>query len=328
VSSFFHSPATSFAGWRDANGSPDPGLPSEGALKRGSKALIFGAYKWLGVMRLQEAWRARTRPPFMTIILFHRVTDLVPQDGLTVGTRLFRDFCRLMKSRYHVVRLGEINRVLRSGEAPPRRTVAITFDDCYADNLAAARVLHEHGLPATFFIPTQFVETAIRFPWDSHLPPMPNLTWKDVRQMADWGHDIGSHSVSHADFGKLDDSEALKELAESRAVLEDRVGRAVTWFAFPFGGRANFRVEQIPLVARAGYEGCVSAIGGPIEMAMRGQVLPREAVPPFRNLPQFELHINRCLDWLYRLKRRFRSASASPHQPLHQPDASARGVPR
>ena len=44
--------------------------------------------------------------------------------------------------------------------------MAITFDDCYRDNLFAARVLAEHGLPATFFIPTKYVGTDQVFPWD------------------------------------------------------------------------------------------------------------------------------------------------------------------
>ena len=47
---------------------------------------------------------------------------------------------------------------VRSGRLP-RRAVAVTFDDCYRDYLAAARVLAEHGLPACFFIPTGYVGT-------------------------------------------------------------------------------------------------------------------------------------------------------------------------
>lgn len=303
MSSFFNLLATSFE--RPHEALTHPAEIGEGTFKRASKTLLLGAYKRLGFMRLQEAVCARIRPPHMTILLFHRVTDQISPDGLTVGTRWFRDFCRLMKSQYHVVSLDDINRVLRSGQAPKRRTLAITFDDCYADNLDAARLLQEHGLPATFFIPTQYVETPLRFPWDSHLPSMPNLTWNDVRNIAALGHDIGSHTVSHADFGKLSDADAMRELVDSRAILEEQIGRQVKWFAFPFGGRSNFRPEQILLVTRAGYQGCVSAMHGVVDMNMLGQVLPREAVPYFHNLTQLELHINRCLDWLYGIKRCF-----------------------
>jgi peptidoglycan/xylan/chitin deacetylase (PgdA/CDA1 family) len=304
VSTLFNFPAMLFERWNDVNRSTYPTPPREGVAKRTAKALILGAYKHSGLMRLQEAVRSSTQPPYMTILLFHRVTDQISPDGLTVGTSWFRDFCRLMQANYHVVTLGDMNDLLKSGQAPRRRTVAITFDDCYADNLHAARLLHEHGLPATFFVPTQYVETHLRFPWDQHLPSMPNLTWNDIRHIASLGHDIGSHTVSHADLAKLDDADALKELVDSRAVLEEQLARPVKWFAFPFGSQANFRREQKDLVARAGFEGSVSAIGGTVEMNMLGQVWPREAVPCFRNLTQLELHINRCLDWVYRLKRR------------------------
>ena len=300
----FQLPKSPYERWPDVSITLYPAPPTEGAIKRFSKAFLLGAYKRLGFMRLQESVCARLRPPHMTILLFHRVTDQISPDGLTVGTGWFRDFCRLVKSSYNVVSLGELNRLLKTSETPPPRTLAITFDDCYADNLIAARVLHEYQLPATFFIPTQYVDTSLRFPWDQHLPPMPNLTWADLRQMADWGHEIGSHTVSHANFSKLDEAEALRELIDSRRTLEEKVGRPVKWFAFPFGGKSNFRPDQVSLVRQAGYEGSVSAVGGAVEMTMYGQVLPREAVPFFRNLTQLELHINRCLDWVYRFKRR------------------------
>lgn len=283
--------------------SKPPASTNERAFKHAFKALVLGAYKRLGLMRLQEAVRGCIRPPHMTILLFHRVTDQIPPDGLTVSRGWFRDFCRLMKTSYHVVSLDEINRILRSGQAPPRRTVAITFDDCYADNLEAARIMHEHGLPATFFVPTRYVDTDLRFPWDGHLPPMPNLTWNDLRQMVTWGHHIGSHTVSHPDLAQLDEASALKELVDSRTVIEEQIGRPVKWFAFPFGDQENFRTDQAPLVTRAGYEGFVSAISGAAEATIPGQALPREAVPYFRNLTHLELHINRCLNWYYRVKR-------------------------
>lgn len=280
---------------------PDP--KADGPIWSTCRAALLGTYKNLGLMRLHETLRASWATPYMTIFLFHRVTDAIPPDGLTVSTAWFRDFCRLMKASYHVETLGETMRILAAGETPRRRTVTITFDDSYADNFEAARVLHEHGLPATFFIPTQYVETTLRYPWDAHLPPLPNLTWAEIRQMVQWGHDIGSHSVSHPNFRELGDAAALKELIDSRAVLQERLDRPIDWFAFPFGASANFRPEQAQLVAQAGYKGSFSAIHGFIEKGMTEPILPREAVPYFRNLTHLEMHINRCLDGLYRVKR-------------------------
>ena len=87
-------------------------------------------------------------------------------------------------------------------------------------------------------------------------------------------------------------------------MLEDRLGRPVRHFAYPFGSRDHLRSEQLPIVYDVGYEGCVSAVHGFVEPGMRGEILPRAAVPNFRNMAHLEVHIHRCLDWIYRLKRR------------------------
>jgi hypothetical protein len=91
VSTHDQLPTTFFERWSDVNLSAHPAPHEEGPAKRAAKALILGAYKHLGLMRLQETVRASTRPPYMTILLFHRVTDQISPDGLTVGTSWFRD---------------------------------------------------------------------------------------------------------------------------------------------------------------------------------------------------------------------------------------------
>src|SRR2546426_5283424 len=105
-----------------------------------AKSTVFGLYKYSGVMGAQERLAYWTGERFMTIVLFHRVTDEIPLDGLTVTTAWFRGFCALMRDHFHVVSLAEMHRMLRAGETPSMRTVAITFDDCYRDNLFAAHV--------------------------------------------------------------------------------------------------------------------------------------------------------------------------------------------
>jgi hypothetical protein len=117
-----------------------------------------------------EAYRRCTGQASMVVVLFHRVTDEIPEDGLTVGTARFRSICRMLRDRFHVVPLAEVFRLIRSGEPIPPRTAAITFDDSYRDNLEAAHVLSTYGLPATFFIPTAYVGTDLVYDWDRELP--------------------------------------------------------------------------------------------------------------------------------------------------------------
>lgn len=273
-------------------------------MKTLAKSTLCAAYKYSGAMRAQEAMARWTGRSFSAVLLFHRVTDLIPPDGLTVETSMFRSLCKMLARDFHVVPLSEVVRMTRSGESPPRRTVAITFDDCYQDNLGAARILNEHGLPASFFIPTAYVGTDHVFEWDQGLTPMPNLTWDEVREMSKLGHEIGSHTVHHVDMAKAAPDLARTELLESKRTLEDRLGKAVRHFAYPFGGRQNFRPDYLKLVSETGYDACFSGYGGFITHDLWGQVLPREPVPYFRSLLNFELHLAGCLDWWYAIKRR------------------------
>ena len=268
------------------------------------KNLFCSFYKYSGVMRVQETVARLTGQPFLVILLFHRVTDEIPEDPLTIGTGRFRKLCRMLQRSFHVVSLAEAFRLVQCGQRLPSRTLAITFDDCYRDNYFAAQVLAQHGLPACFFLPTSYVGTGRTFDWDRGLSPLANLTWDDVREMARLGHDIGSHTVTHANMAQISCAQARTELYDSKAILEDQVGRAVRWFAYPFGGRRHLRPEHLPLVEEAGYEGCLSGYGGFVYPGADPRLLPREAVPYFRSNLHLELHLTGCLHWIYALKRR------------------------
>jgi len=270
-------------------------------MKSFAKATLCGMYKYSGLLRAQELLSQRS---FLAVLLFHRVTDAIPEDGLTVSTQRFERLCRMLKRNFHVVPLADIFALRQAGRPFPRRTVAITFDDCYRDNLFAARVLAEHRLPACFFVPTAYVGTDHVFDWDRGLKRMANLSWEDVREMAGMGHEIGSHTVTHPDMAQVPVEQARRELVESRNVLEAELDRPARWFAYPFGGKNNFRADRVPLVFEAGYEGLVSGFGGFLHREARDPIVPRVTVPELHSVLNLELHLRGGLDWYYSLRRR------------------------
>jgi peptidoglycan/xylan/chitin deacetylase (PgdA/CDA1 family) len=132
---------------------------------------------------------------------------------------------------------------------------------------------------------------------------MPNLSWADLKEMVKLGHLVESHSVSHADFAKISPDAARIELADSKKILDDRLEQNTRFFAYPYGGRNNFRPEYNLLVRDVGYEACFSAYGGFIQPSMRGYVLPRQSMPYFRSLYHLEVFLAGCLDWVQTFKR-------------------------
>jgi peptidoglycan/xylan/chitin deacetylase (PgdA/CDA1 family) len=109
--------------------------------------------------------------------------------------------------------------------------IYITFDDGTDDHAAAGELLHELGLSGVFFIITD------------RLDQSGYLTRLQVARLAEQGHRIGSHGVSHRHFSSLSMSELDNELTGSRRFLEDLVGATVDWIAPP-GGVYNHTVLE------------------------------------------------------------------------------------
>jgi len=95
----------------------------------------------------------------LSILIFHRVhamTDpLFPHEP---DAARFDAMMRYVSSTYRVQTLGEAVEHLNRDTLPPRSLV-ITFDDGYADNAEVALpILQRHGLRATFFVSTGFLD--------------------------------------------------------------------------------------------------------------------------------------------------------------------------
>lgn len=56
-----------------------------------------------------------------------------------------------------------------------------------------------------------------------------------LRELSSAGHEIGSHTMTHADLCRCPDSILERELAGSRALLEDITGAVVRSISFPYG---------------------------------------------------------------------------------------------
>jgi len=100
--------------------------------------------------------------------MYHRITETQAADPwqLAVSPSNFSQQLGYLDSKWNIWRLDDLVSALHQGKMP-RRAVAITFDDGYADNLhEAAPRLRSLGLPATFFITTGAIGDEGEFWWD------------------------------------------------------------------------------------------------------------------------------------------------------------------
>jgi peptidoglycan/xylan/chitin deacetylase (PgdA/CDA1 family) len=92
------------------------------------------------------------------VLLYHRVVQPhIDPWQLAVTPGNFEDHLQVLKKKYNVISVEELLTHLGRGKLPTR-TVCITFDDGYRDNILTAKPLLElYRCPAHFFIASHYV---------------------------------------------------------------------------------------------------------------------------------------------------------------------------
>jgi peptidoglycan/xylan/chitin deacetylase (PgdA/CDA1 family) len=212
-------------------------------------------------------WRPAADAAWPRVLMYHMIS--APRagarfNGLRVAPERFeRQLCWLREQGWHSVTVSEL---VELGERLPERCFAITFDDGYADNLLQALpLLQRYRCKATLYLVVDRFERDWSVLRKAHhdegeLRREPKLSDAQVETLLASGCvELGSHSLTHANFLQLDNEAARRELVDSRQALEARFGVTVKSFAWPFG---LYRDEQVALAEQAGYTSAVTTHEG------------------------------------------------------------------
>jgi len=185
-----------------------------------------------------------------TVLCYHIVES--PNDPrMEISREQFRQQMHyLAVAGYNVIPLKQAWEYATGQRAAlPPRSVVITFDDGWRSTYTEVfPEMKRRKFPFTVFIYPNIVGKT------SHA-----LSWKQIKEMADWGADIESHSFSHPFLTKrrhpnLGDREYAEwlhhELEGSRKTIEKETGRAVAFLAYPYGDYDHYLTAA---VARSGY---------------------------------------------------------------------------
>ena len=196
----------------------------------------------------------------------------------------------------------------------PRPAVSITFDDGYDANCdEAIPLLIARKIPCTYFVSSRCVLEGIPFPHDvgEACTVRPN-TLEQIRAMAAAGVEIGAHTRTHADIGRLHNPRELHdEVVGSGRDLQQALGRPVRYFAFPFGQPKNMNAAGIPTGARIWLRGRLLGI-------RRLQLSRRRSVPHSAHLSRQHAAVEELADG--------RSAQDSPPLSLRLPKSRCVGA--
>jgi peptidoglycan/xylan/chitin deacetylase (PgdA/CDA1 family) len=120
---------------------------------------------------LERSWRAarwpRSRSEEKALVLcYHGVTEQCSDPRLCVTPSHFAEHLEVLRQHARPIRLQQLPRALSDGKLPDR-SVVVTFDDGYVDNLYNAKpLLERYGIPATVFVITGYIGDEREFWWD------------------------------------------------------------------------------------------------------------------------------------------------------------------
>jgi len=246
------------------------------SLKSGLKTTI--AIAW------DRADRLRRPPPKLTILYYHAVRP---------DQREAFDAQMAFLKRHANILSPDHAGPLDAG----RPNVAVTFDDAFRSvRENALPALERHGVPATIFVPTGWLG---RSPgWRMETSGDAEEVVMSADEIAALPRDlieIGSHTVDHPFLTKLAEGEVDRQFAESRATLEQLLGRPIDTLAFPYGDHNGQVVER---ARAAGYRHVYTVAPQAIAAGDTATSRGRTSADPSDSPGLFALKMRGAFDWM------------------------------
>jgi peptidoglycan/xylan/chitin deacetylase (PgdA/CDA1 family) len=186
-------------------------------------------------------------------LIYHRVlpeTDPLFPCGTTAES--FDAQLSALKGAFNVLPLGEAVERLKSASLPPR-AACITFDDGYADNATVALpILRRHGLPATFFIASAYLNGGRMFN-DTVIHAIRNSRDDriDLSGLGLGEHDLSTPTAKRLAIGAILNTLKYRPLGQREEMAEEVASLATS---APPPNDLMLRTEQLQALEQAGME--------------------------------------------------------------------------
>lgn len=257
----------------------------------------------------------RSLKPALRVMSNHRCTQgqrlILAYHGISKNPQFncvtrdaFREHLIWMRNRYRVVPLSELVNDLGTSPAPDRVNMSsITFDDGYTNfPELALPVLQELGFHATVFVPSGKI--GYYNDWDrmhAEFCRMDIMSLSELRQLPQESVEIGSHGITHTPLNRVSDTEIKREIIGSRSEVEQRTGRRVRFFSFPFGAypiRRRLKLYDSEFRPIGGYLAACSSRWGRFNTKRDIPMLRRIGVWDSDSFGDFVDKIQGRYDWL------------------------------
>ncbi|MDP9342251.1 MAG: polysaccharide deacetylase family protein [Actinomycetota bacterium] len=209
--------------------------------------------------------------PAPLVLMYHgfgtRTPDADPQN-LFVPVADFERHLRLIRRLYRPLDLDAYLAGWDRGRWPVR-SVLVTMDDGYVSTLDdAAPLLERYGVPAVAFVcPGRFGSAS---EWMVQSGGEPLLTAEQVKELPEYGVEVGVHGMDHTTLPGLTDEELYAQVVRSQDELAAVLGTTPRAFAYPEG---KFDDAAVRAVRDAGY-----AVAFSVQEGSGRFTVPRRAI--------------------------------------------------
>lgn len=243
--------------------------------------------------------------PVLPVLMYHRFGDTPEGDpALWITPAQFAAQLRWLGDRgFRTLSLDETYQAV-AGRRIPRRSVLLTIDDGFADDLdCAAELLERAGARATVFVPAALLGQRVELvhpSGDDEKRSMGALVDANgLRRWTDRGFEVGSHSLSHLDLTAIDTELLRREVTESKQRLSEILDREIEDFCYPFAHHDKISRTQ---VKEAGYRAAYA--GEPPHDDL--YAVPRMMVYATDNEARFHRKVSGYYFWISALHQRLR----------------------
>ncbi len=246
----------------------------------------FAALTVLLLLAMPGSVQASNDAPIATILCYHVVES--PSDTHFAISReeFLRQVHYLKDTGYNVISLQDLVRYYEGElDSLPENAVVITVDDgwkCTYDIIY--KELSRLDIPFTAFLYPKYI-----------LGGNYSLNWDQVREMADNGVDIQSHTLSHGYLTRQASKQGSgyetwlrNELLESKRILEEKTGKPVSVLAYPYGAYDGFVAGA---TANAGYSAALSCNFGSVSSETDPFRLNRVVIDRSTTFAQFRKYL-------------------------------------
>ncbi len=260
-----------------------------------------------------ETPAATPEPRTIPVLCYHSIIAN-PSSDYTVSTAGFKEQMSLIDAEgFRPITSTQLADYLDGKVTLPDKPIVITFDDGWVSNYeVAAPILDGYGFKATFFPMTQSIGTK------NH------MTYEQLAELAERGHEIGSHSISHPNLPKRDAGETAEEhlvrvrseLADSKEAIEAGIGRPIAAFAYPHG---TYDEQVMAAAEEAGYRLAFSIDRGAVHEKSHRWRLPRDMVVKGSSMKTFK-------NWIHQEPLRIDDISPAIGEVAREADIEYRGT--